>query len=114
MNIQDLDKYIIMAAALAVAAGPVAAAAMQIIKSAVGLFGKQLPANLQAVGAAVISAGLVCWQMVAQGVPWEVAVAAIAVALFTPKASYDAAKSLHNTAAGTTCPPPETDKPDGG
>ena len=104
MNIQDLETYIIMAAALAVAAGPVAAAAMQIIKVIYGVLAKgaSLPANAQAIGAAAISAALVTWQMIAQGVPWQVAVAAVAVALFTPKASYDAAKSLHNTAAAAT------------
>ena len=103
VDITNLDKYIIMAAALAVAAGPVAAAITQIIKVAYGMFAKgaSLPENAQAILAAVIGAGLVAWQMIAQGVPWQVAVAAIVVALFTPKASYDAAKSLHNTAANT-------------
>ncbi len=94
MDWTQFSEYAAIAATIVAVTGVVGAAAMQFLKQVLDVFRVDVPGRVSAVASSIISGGLAAYVMHQQGIPLLMAIPAVLVALYAPKASYDAVRRL--------------------
>lgn len=85
----EFPALVVEAGAIVVGLGIAVAAALQILKEAIGFFGAHIPAELMSVVSAVLCGSATAWVLIQSGRPWPIAVLAALAALYSPKAAHD-------------------------